>query len=143
MGSRDSNLTEVAVEGLRVEDERRVPLEAWAGVDCTLYFGGDDNHDPDAIIVDRVKYSSADPDKAWTVSRLCAACNAKKDNSVTARLAKVYAGLAHKFPSLATRNAIKVRLVSNQQIGQGVLAALRDVAPLNASHRVAKGEAND
>jgi hypothetical protein len=38
---QDTGLTAVAVEGLKAEDERGSPLDAWDGVDCTLYYGGD------------------------------------------------------------------------------------------------------
>ena len=37
---QDAGLTAVAVEGLRVEDESGTPWGTWDGVDCTLYYGG-------------------------------------------------------------------------------------------------------
>ena len=62
----------MTVEGLRAEDEHGVPDDIWDGVDCALYFNGDTIPSADRIDLLQFKYSSADPDKAWTLSRLAA-----------------------------------------------------------------------
>jgi len=37
---QDAGLTAVAVEGLKAEDENGTPRDTWDGVDCSLYYGG-------------------------------------------------------------------------------------------------------
>ena len=121
---QDTELTAVAVEGLRAEDESGTPQDTWDGVDCTLYFGGD--HVPSArrIVIAQLKYSAANPDHTWTVARLTHASNKKNDNSVVGRLANAFAGLKEKRPDLVTSGNLIVRLVSNQRVDPAVINAL-------------------
>src|SRR5919109_2653409 len=37
---QEAGLTAVAVEGLKAEDENVTPRDTWDGVDCSLYYGG-------------------------------------------------------------------------------------------------------
>jgi hypothetical protein len=46
--------------------------ESWDGVDCALYFKGYTLEASARVDLVQVKYSSADPSKAWTLSRLTA-----------------------------------------------------------------------
>ena len=121
---QDTPLTAIAVEGLRAEDEHGVPVDVWDGVDCTLYFGGDRASTAREIIIQQFKYSAADPTRYWTVSRLTAASNRKGDNSVIARLGKAFTQLAKLRPDLASAGALRVRLVSNQQVDSAAADAL-------------------
>ena len=90
---QDTGLTAVAVEGLRAEDESGTPRDTWDGVDCTLYYGGDQVASAERIVIDQLKYSAAHPDQAWTVARLTQSSNRRRDNSVVGRLAKAFSGL--------------------------------------------------
>ena len=120
------DLAAVIVEGLRAEDERGKPADTWDGVDCALYCGGDNADSAKRIVIAQLKYSGANPEKAWTVSRLTHASNKKKDNSVIHRLAKAFAGLGHKRHDLITGGNIAIRLVSNQPVEPTVSKALSD-----------------
>lgn len=125
----DSGLTEVAVEGLRAEDESGAPRDTWDGVDCTLYYGRAHDDHLDRIVIEQFKYSGANPDDPWTVSRLTHATNKNKDNSVVGKLAKAFTRLRLKFPDLFAIGALRVCLVSNQPVDARVMAALSAFAP--------------
>jgi hypothetical protein len=121
---QDTGLTAIAVEGLRAEDESGTPPDTWDGVDCTLYYGGDQAASAGRIVIVQLKYSAANPDQVWTVARLTQSSNRKKDNSVVGRLAKAFAGLKGKRPDLVANGNVVVRLVSNQRIDSAVVNAL-------------------
>lgn len=70
---QDTTLTAVTVEGLRAEDEHGTPQATWDGVDCTLYYGGDNAASAERIVIAQLKYSAAHPDHSWTVARLMSA----------------------------------------------------------------------
>jgi len=136
---RDTRLTAVAVEGLKAEDERGTPPDTWDGVDCTFYYGGDQAASAERIIIDQLKYSAANPDRAWTIARLTQSSNQKKDNSVIGRLAKAFGGLKSKRPDLIANRNVPVRLVSNQPIDPAVVIALSDRSTSNNSpHKQSK-----
>lgn len=78
---QDSRLTAVTVEGLRAKDESGTLRDTWDGVDCAFYFRGDNINSAERIEIDQLKYSSANPDDTWTVSRLTHSSNRKRDNS--------------------------------------------------------------
>jgi len=119
-----TRLVAVAVEGLRAEDEHGVPTNTWDGVDCAFYFEGNDVGSAKRVVIDQLKYSSANPEKTWTVSRLTSTSNKKGDNSVIARLAKVFGSLSRMRPDLVASGDLKLRLVSNQRINPAVTKAL-------------------
>src|SRR4029453_15633581 len=121
---QDSELTAVAVEGLRAEDERGTPLDTWDGVDCTLYYGGDDATAAKRIVIAQLKYSAAHPNHEWTIARLTQSSNKKQENSVTARLAKAFAGLKSARPELVTSGNVDIQLVSNQPVDPTVINVL-------------------
>jgi len=121
---RDSELTAVAVEGLRAEDERGTPLDTWDGVDCTLYYGGDDATAAKRIVIAQLKYSAARPNHEWTIARLTQSSNKKQDNSVIARLAKAFAGLKSAWPELVASGNVDILLVSNQLVDPTVINVL-------------------
>ena len=120
----DSGLTAVSVEGLKAEDESGTPRDTWDGVDCALYYRGDQDSTVERIVIEQFKYSAANPDDAWTVARLTHSTNKKEDNSVVGRLAKAFAGLKGKQPDLVASGKVLVRLVSNQPVDPAVLEAL-------------------
>lgn len=130
---QDSALTAVAVEGLRAEDESGTPLDTWDGVDCTFYFGGDQVASAKRLVIDQLKYSGANRDDPWTVSRLTKSTNRKQDNSVIGRLAKAFIGLKEQRPDLIETGNILVRLVSNQPVHSDVFRALTNQSTSNRS----------
>lgn len=113
---QESGLTAVTVEGLVAEDESGAPQDTWDGVDCTLYYGGDHPANAERIVIDQLKYSAANRDQPWTIARLTHSTKKKQDNSVIGRLAKAFAGLKNKRPTLVSNQNVTVRLVSNQPI---------------------------
>jgi hypothetical protein len=117
----DTPLVAVAVEGSHPEDEAGTRVDVWGGVDCTLYFGADRASFADRVVIQQFKYSSADPDKPWTVARLTHATNKNRDNSVIARLAKPFAELARRRPDLERTGGIGVSLISNQPVDEVVV----------------------
>lgn len=118
------DLVALTVEGLLAGDEAGAPVDAWLGVDCAQYFGGNQLSSAKKVVIEQLKYSSANPDSPWTLARLQAKTNAKKNNSVVARLASAYVGLADKRPDLVASNSISIRLVSNQPIAPEVAEAI-------------------
>lgn len=121
-----NDLVALTVEGLLAVDETGAPADAWLGVDCAQYFGGSQLSKATKVVVEQLKYSSANPDSPWTLARLQATTNAKKSNSVIARLASAYVELADKRPDLVASNSISIRLVSNQPIAPEVADAMAD-----------------
>lgn len=120
------DLVALTVEGLLAIDEPGAPADAWLGVDCAQYYGESQLSKATKVVVEQLKYSSANPDSPWTLARLQATTNAKKNNSVIARLASAYAALADKRPDLVASNKISIRLVSNQPIAAEVAEAIAD-----------------
>lgn len=125
--SESTDLVALTVEGLIADDELGTPSDAWLGVDCTQYFGGDQLATATKVVVEQLKYSSANPELPWTLARLQSTTNTKKNNSVIARLASAYAALAERCPNLAKSNGILIRLVSNQPIASEVIEAISKV----------------
>jgi len=120
---QDTNLIQVTVEGLTAEDESGTSPDTWDGVDCTLYFGDDQAASYERIVIAQLKYSAADSDQTWTVSRLSYSTNKRKDNSVMGRLAKAFINLKTKYPDLVTSGNLVVQLVSNQAVDSAVIKA--------------------
>lgn len=89
----DSGLAAITLEGLSPADEQGSSAEAWDGVDCALYYGAAESFTARRVELVQLMYSAADPDTAWTVARLTAATNKKKDNSVIGRLARAFTAL--------------------------------------------------
>ena len=120
----DSNLVQLTLEGLTIEDENGVSSDTWDGVDCALYYGDAQTGIIKRIVIAQLKYSAADAEKTWTVSRLAHGTNKKSDNSVIGRIAKAFTGLKGKYPELATRGDIVVQLISNQNVSSAAINAL-------------------
>lgn len=123
---QDSNLVQLTVEGLTSEDESGATSDTWDGVDCALYYGDTQTGLIKRIVIVQLKYSAADSEKTWTVSRLAYSTNKKGDNSVINRLSKAFSGLKQKYPELAASGNIVVQLISNQNISARVINALSD-----------------
>jgi len=134
----DTELAAVTVEGLRAEDATGLPADTWDGVDCTSYYGGNDIASTNRIVIDQLKYSSADPDKKWTIARLTHSTKKTGNNSVIRKLAKAFAGVARLRPDLARTANLQVRLVSNQEADPAIKNGLRNLgkaSPTRAKNR--------
>jgi hypothetical protein len=122
----DTELKGMTVEGLRAEDEHGVPSEMWDGVDCALYFNGDTVLSASRIDVIQFKYSSADPAKAWTLSRLTTTSAKTRNNSVLRRLGSAFAAAREKRGGSAV--GIRVQLISNQPVDLDVERLFQAIA---------------
>ena len=119
----ETHLRQVTVEGLRAEDESGKSSDTWDGVDCTLYYGDDQDFAYKRIVIAQLKYSAANSSRSWTVARLCHSENKRKDNSVISRLAKAFANLRSGYPDLVESGNLVVQLISNQNISSAVIRA--------------------
>ena len=114
-----SGLVSLTVEGLKSQDEAGAEASTWDGVDCALYLGTTESIQ--RVAIEQLKYSSASPDKSWTVSRLTSSTGKNVNNSVVRRLADAFAGAEQRFGSSI---GITARLLTNQPVSAAVLAAL-------------------
>lgn len=116
--TNEDGLEALAVEGLSARDEAGSSADTWDGVDCTLYFGGMDAGTSKDVILAQLKYSAATPDAPWTIARLVG--GKRRDQSVVARLAKAWRGLA----KLRSRDSAPgVVFISNQPVAPEVILA--------------------
>lgn len=122
----DAELKATTVEGLRAEDEHGVSADLWDGVDCALYFNGESVSSATRIDLIQFKYSSADPDKPWTLSRLITTSAKTRDNSVLRRLGNAFAAARDKRQGSAA--GIRVQLVSNQPVDPDVEVLFKAIA---------------
>lgn len=122
-----SLIQQVTVEGVLQEDEDRSKGPEWDGVDCALY-SGPSIDEIQHIELAQLKYSTADPDKPWTIARLTNSSNKYRNNSVMARLAEAFGKKAELHPEIANTGRISISLVSNQPASPE-LAKLKDLKP--------------
>lgn len=122
--NQGTQLKAVTVEGLKAEDEVGTSKASWDGVDCAFYYGGESIATASRVVIDQLKYSAADPDKAWTIARLTYSSNKKQSNSVISRLATVFAALKSMRADLNSSGDLIIRLVSNQPVDAEVFEAL-------------------
>jgi hypothetical protein len=81
--------------------------------------------DSKRIEIEQLKYSSADPEKPWTIARLTSSTGTKVNNSVMRRLADAFRGVETVRRSSA---GIVIRLVSNQPVAAEVVEVLQAAA---------------
>ncbi|MBS7812855.1 hypothetical protein [Roseococcus pinisoli] len=151
-----SGLEALALEGTL---EPGAP-DTWDGVDCTLYFGGEDAASAERVRLEQLKYSGSSPDTPWTVARLTyvrppakapevATGSASKpraprgnkqgriprrevgDGSVLSRMAKAWAEMRALRPS---KPSPEVALVTNQPIAPELKAAFDRAAANSATN---------
>src|SRR4051794_22941707 len=89
----DTSLSGMTLEGLSDEDEAGSSKATWDGVDCALYFGGDNALTADEIHLVQFKYSSASPTSRWTVARLTRNTTRNSNNSVIRQLGFAFEGM--------------------------------------------------
>ncbi len=120
--SNEDGLKAIAVEGVGCRDEAGLPGDTWDGVDCTLYFGGQDATGADHVQIEQLKYSAANPNRSWTVARLVAG---QRGKSVISRLAKAWKGLTTPDSS---STPVRANLISNQPVEKDVVSAVKRAA---------------
>lgn len=123
----DGDLRELMVEGVAERDDQAAST-SWDGVDCTLYLGQPESTEISSIVIEQLKYSSADPKTNWTVARLAHSTAKSGNNSVIRKIATAWAEMRRRYPALAERNRIVVRLASNQRASSALSTALAAVS---------------
>ncbi len=122
----DARLSAITVEGLREIDERGTSRDTWDGVDCALYYGGEDSQSAQRIEIVQVKYSAASPEQPWTISRLTRDTRTKGKRSVLGKLAEAFVTLKGTRPDLAASGNLAVRFISNQPVHPDVLRSIAE-----------------
>ncbi len=120
----ETDLKAVGVEGVRSETPSQNADDAtWDGVDCALYYGGTTIESSDRIEFIQLKYSAANPEKDWSISRLTTNTAKKGNNSVIRKM-------TDDFKSAKARmklgSQLKIRLISNQGLSVGLKKALEE-----------------
>ncbi|GAP13240.1 hypothetical protein LARV_00991 [Longilinea arvoryzae] len=116
----ESGLYAIAVEGLKIADESGKLPDTWDGVDCTFYYGDSKTETPTRIVIAQFKYSSANPNQSWSISRLTRSTKKRGDNSIIRKLANAFIGLKEKYPHLAGSDNLIVQLISNQPMDEEI-----------------------
>lgn len=118
----ETDLKAVGVEGVRTETpSKNADDPTWDGVDCTLYYGGTTLETADQIEFVQLKYSAANPETDWSVTRLTAKTAKKGNNSVIRKMADDFKGTRARMKQGAR---LRIRLVSNQDLSEGLKKAL-------------------
>ncbi len=123
---RETGLIGITVEGLRPEDEKGSPSEAFDGVDCAMFYNGSSVAAADRVEIIQFKYSAANPNSPWTAARLTSSSAKTRDNSVIRRLANTFYELRTKRNDSPA--GIRLQLISNQPADPDVVQLLQDLA---------------
>jgi hypothetical protein len=114
----DAELQLLTIEGLSQVDD---PDDEYEAVDVAEYFSGDTFDTSSAVVLSQLKYSTRQPDKPWTASRICEprtrhapSGSALSRRSVIADLAGVYSRLAAGRARQDLLTKLRISLVSNQ-----------------------------
>ena len=124
--SPKTELTAVTLEGVACEGGNTKQGREWDGVDCGLYFGGEDNKSANYIELIQLKYSSSQPNSNWTPSRFCKSTSQARDNSVARRLGDAFKQATKGLKAADILNKIKIVLVTNQPIGPKLTKIVQD-----------------
>jgi len=117
-----THLTAVGVEGVRTENSAQTDEKpTWDGVDCALYYGGTSLESAERVEFAQLKYSSANPEKVWSVARLAESTAKKGNNSVIRRLADAYKNAKARIKQGVP---LSIRLVSNQKVSADLREAM-------------------
>ena len=106
------DLTAVKVEGVPTIGNTE---RAWDGVDCTLLFGGENLIEADRVELQQLKYSAANPEKKWTVARVCSGKSGNPKTSLMSRLGAAYKTLM-KSREGKELDTVSISLVTNQPV---------------------------
>ena len=115
--ANEDGLEAITLEGVAAKDAS-APVDAWDGVDCTLYYGGTGAAEATRVELVQVKYSTANPDSPWSVPRLT---GPRRDRSVLRKMAKAWKEMRGRSPHAR----VEVVLVSNQPVDPEVSKAVQ------------------
>ena len=115
-------LSGVQLEGVCTESPSNSVGPQWDGVDCTLYFGELTIESAEHIEIVQLKYSVADPDKKWTLARICQKTAKSRNNSVARRLGDAFKAVKALRAPDGIESSLALKLVSNQPIHPDLLA---------------------
>ena len=118
-----SDLTAITVDGVPASAGRG---PEWDGVDCALLFGEQNFEEADRVEIQQLKYSAANPNKNWTVSRIYTGRNRKSETSLIRRLADAFKGL-EKEREGKSLDTIKISLVTNQPVSPELIKIFEKV----------------
>lgn len=116
-----TELKAVTVEGIAAPPGS---THLYDGVDCGLLYGGVSLECASRIEFVQLKYSTANPDTAWTVARLTANSARKSNNSVIRKLATDFTNAQRRIPPGAT---LVTKLISNQPLASEVGEAIAKI----------------
>jgi GGDEF domain-containing protein len=131
-----SGLQRVRLEGLSPEEPASASVNLLLGIDLVEYYGGGTFETADHVVVSQMKHSQRQPDKAWTAARLCASSR-KNGPSVISRLAESFSGFREAHSRKQLLQKLRLRLVSNQPAGGGLVEAVAAAQALIGSRTVA------
>ena len=132
-----SNLRRVLVEKVSPQDElrQRADKDLFLGVDLSEYYGGEDFQSATRVVATQLKYSTRQPSRRWTASRLCAS-DTNKSASVIKRLADVFKGYLAGPGRVDVLAKLTIRLVSNQLLDDKLRVALESSQSILQIHGV-------
>lgn len=116
-----TELKAVTVEGIAAAPGS---AHLYDGVDCGLFYGDVSLDRANRVIFVQLKYSTAEPNTAWTVARLTANSAKKGNNSVIRKLATDF---AKAQATLAPSATLVTKLVSNQPLAPEVGDAIAKI----------------
>ncbi|WP_158819896.1 ATP-binding protein [Granulicella sp. S156] len=119
-----TTLRAIALEGVRASDSAAGDEDAWSGVDCALYYGGNTFESAERIELVQLKYSSATPNKNWTIAGLTG--SAPNGKSIIKRLANQFQA-AHAVRRADASKLTIPKFVTNRVVAPEVNEALRDI----------------
>ncbi|PCI62859.1 MAG: hypothetical protein COB37_05950, partial [Kordiimonadales bacterium] len=122
-----TELSAVTLEGVAVSGKKTSGGRDWDGVDCGLYFGGEDLQSSSRIELVQLKYSASSPESNWTPGRLIKSTSKISNNSVARRLGNAFKAAAKGKTSSQIKAQLKPSLVSNQPIGPKLIGVINTV----------------
>lgn len=121
-------LSGVQLEGVHTESQANSEGPQWDGVDCTLYFGGLTVESAEHLEIVQLKYSVADPDKQWTLARICQKTARSRNNSVARRLGDAFIKVKELRCPDGIESSLTLKLVTNQPIHPDLVALRNSIA---------------
>lgn len=112
----NTNFKALCVEGPSTIDAKNFQVDNndLLSIDVSEYYGAKNFEEASKVIFSQLKYSTRMGNEDWTLAKLCAAGNKKKDNSIIRRLAQTYDGFNKRYSNLQSKLILK--LVSNRKI---------------------------
>jgi len=112
--------------------------DTFLGVDLTEYYGGCNSSNARRIVIVQVKYSPTNPDRTWTLNRLCAnkastGGKTKLGTSVLRKLANAFNAFYRKLGD-KTSDKLQIKLHTNQSLDDHFRAQISQARSLVEGH---------